>query len=150
DRALDYCVDENDIRAYLQTGKVPQQTEQLALDKYDDVGEFYAALAGHLSQSGPSAGKLKVPVLSRTSLNEMVSKVPQLPHLNQFEQDVLAAAGGGNAGRRLFPYGVQSAGGRGRTVEDNPDITIHEWIKGVHEGKNLTWSENVFSVEDVG
>ncbi|MBV9356765.1 MAG: hypothetical protein JO023_14725, partial [Chloroflexi bacterium] len=151
DEQLNYCVDANDIKEYITSRKIEDKdTLEFAKKKYGDTNIFYAALDAYLSQYGPTAAKLRVPVLSRTSLNELVSKVRQLPDFQTFLQSVLAAAGVTNPRLRLFPYGLQSARDRGRTVEDNPDITIGDWVKSVHKGENLTWSENVFEVENVG
>ena len=101
-------------------------------------------------EGAPTAAKINVPVLSRTSLNEIVTKVKPMPVFGTFLRDVLAASGGPDGAARLFPLGLEGPGTAGRTVETNPNVTIQTWVKIVHEGQNLTWSENVFKVEDVG
>jgi hypothetical protein len=37
-----------------------------------------------------------------------------------------------------------------RTIEDNPNITIGEWLQGIFNRQNKTWSDKTYSFEKVG
>jgi hypothetical protein len=147
---LDKSVSEADIAQFIREGTVTSDGLARAKTQYNSGQQLYEELGRYVKGYAPSAAKIQVPVLSRTSLKEMVSKVNAMPVFGTFLQDVLAAAGGLDGAKPLFPLGLEGPGTAGRTVETNPNITIQAWVKTVHEGQNLTWSENVFKVEDVG
>ncbi len=145
---------DDDVLLYLLEKRVSKKAEGLAGKVYsefkDPLGQFYQELGEALSGAAPTAAKINVPVPSRTSLNEMVSHVQQMPPLDTFVGHVTAAAGTVDPGAPLFPLGLQRQSNPGRTIEVNPGITVRQWLQTVRNGQNLTWSENVFHVEEVG
>jgi hypothetical protein len=91
----------------------------------------------------PASAKHFLPVMSRTNLGDIRTKVAHMPAFGQFEADVLAAANlaAGDATLRLFPHGLEGGLDQARTIDANPDITIRAWLAGIYRGRDLSWSE---------
>jgi hypothetical protein len=149
---LDYCIDENDIREFIQTGAVTDRKTLGYIDeRFDTRGEFYEALQQFIKANALSTAKLVVPVLSRSSLAKLRSKAT-IADDTVFLRDVMAASGLGwdRRDRKLFPLGLNAPDDSARTIERHPDITISEWVNGILGGTNLTFSDRQFGFEDVG
>lgn len=114
---------------------------------------------GSEEQGKPASGKHLLPVMSRTNLGAIRNKVTDVPSsLDDFIKDVLAAAGldKSDASRPLFPQGIGGGVNAARSIDANPNITIRDWLAGIHDRRDLKWSETsksgggAFEFEKVG
>jgi hypothetical protein len=113
---------------------------------------------GSEKQGRPESGKHFLPVMSRTNLGAIRKKVTDMPSLDNFIKNVLTAAGldESAASAPLFPRGLGGGVNVARTIDENPDITIGDWLAGIHRGRDLKWSETsksgggAFEFEKVG
>ncbi len=150
-KKLKYCLDTGNLREFLLTGQITDhESLRFIGEKYDSWQDFVDDLTGTLDGSGPSAAKLQVPVLSRSSLAELRGKTT-INHFPTFLTDVAAAAGltVAQSAFPLFPLGISNPK-RKRTVEADPTITIKRWVRTVFDGQNLTFTDEVKSFEKVG
>ena len=97
-----YRVSEEDIAQFIREGTVTSEGLARSKRHYKSDQTFYEELRRHVREYAPTAAKINVPVLSRTSLNEIVSKVKPMPVFGTFLRDVLAASGGPTGLRDCF------------------------------------------------
>ncbi len=96
-------------------------------------------------------GKMLVPVLSRTNLGEIRQQV-KINNQEDFLTHILKAAGMSlsQADQPLFPHNLTARQITGRSIDENPEITISEWINGVFLGEDKEWSDQELGMEAVG
>ncbi|HYJ29771.1 MAG TPA: DUF4157 domain-containing protein [Allosphingosinicella sp.] len=101
-------------------------------------------VAGQQETQGraPASGKHLLPILSRTNLGVIRSRV-RMPGLDQFVADVVGASGIGPAdGRaRLFPLGLDAGEGSRRSIDLQGAITVREWLGRIYAQEDHRWSE---------
>jgi hypothetical protein len=152
------CVDADDILDFVLHGKVKGVAERREFQRRygQDVGKFDKDLRKSLLQlMAPRAAKMRVPVLSRSSLGKLRAAVT-IDDVNGFKRDVLVAAQAANGGlpgvltAPLFPLGLDTPGHPARTIEAAPDISIERWLQSVLDGQNLKFSDETMGFEKVG
>jgi Domain of unknown function (DUF4157) len=164
---------ESDKEMLQKTGKMFAKTAEKTLAQKREISGNYKGLVALVSsyvagqqlgsqQSNtdqpvkPDYAKQFVPVMSRTNLGQVRDEVPNMPALDDFVTDVLEAAEvKANGADKLFPAGIEKGDPQG-TIDENPNITIREWLTGIYGSKDLTWSRGLtsenkpFELEDVG
>jgi hypothetical protein len=129
-------------------------------EDYDD-NEDYQKTVTRGTPPPYDYAKSIVPTLSRTNLGTVArtafATMPYEITFRHFLGSVLLAAGLDEADKdqRLFPFGVTN-GTPGRTIEQHPNITIAQWVKGIWDGADYEWNETPnsqggsFGLEEVG
>ncbi|MDT8998213.1 DUF4157 domain-containing protein [Paucibacter sp. APW11] len=113
-----------------------------------------ADLVNNPGQDGASA-KQRVSMLSRTDLGLVLAKVKGWKRKETFVADVLTASQvARNA--RLFNHVLPGSGGSGRTIDDQQNLTVSQWLDQLWTGADYVWSETAddqgghFPMERVG
>jgi hypothetical protein len=94
---------------------------------------------GPAPADGTSA-KLGVSLLSRTDLGAVVRKVTTFTSNTTFIAEVLQTAGVDGA-TNLFRHQLPGADARGRTIDDQQNLTARGWLEQLLTGHDFVWSE---------
>jgi len=106
-------------------------------------------------QKDNQSAKLNVDILSRTDLHTVVAQISRFASQDSFVNDVMQIAQV-HGDEKLFGAKLPGSEGKGRSIDDQKDLTVRQWLDKIFTGPDFVWSETKndagghFGLEKVG